>query len=58
MLLRLVAFVLFAGLLIFGMISIALTEDEGTSRMMRQLEDKAVSNIMSLIEEFETKYLD
>ena len=33
-------------------------EDEGTSRMMRQLEDKAVSNLMNLIEDFKAKYLD
>ena len=58
MLLRLVAVVLFSGLFIFVMFSTALTEDEGTSRMMRQLEDKAVSNVMNLIEEFETKYLN
>ena len=57
-LLRLVAVVLFSGLFIFVMFSTALTEDEGTSRMMRQLEDKAVSNVMNLIEEFETKYLN
>ena len=33
-------------------------EDEGTSRMMRQLEDKAVSNLMNSIEDFKAKYLD
>merc|ERR1712025_588521 len=31
--------------------------DEGTSRMMRQLEDKAVLNLMNSIEDFKAKYL-
>ena len=57
-LLRIVAIVLFSGLFIFGMIYSIATDNEGTSRMMRQLEDKAVSNVMDLIEEFETKYLN
>ena len=57
-LLRIVAIVLFSGLFIFGMIYSIATEDKGTSRMMRQLEDKAVLNLMNSIEDFKAKYLE